>query len=179
MRSFFVRFLAALLLVWILGFVWFAVSLPGAVKADKSDAIVVLTGGPKRIDRALMLLEEKQAERLLISGVDREVKPNELAAEYDRPDELFECCIDLGFQAVDTRSNALETARWVDKRGYKSVRLITSDWHMRRARLEIDQALPSNIQVIEDAVPTRPSMRTLLNEYVKFSTRWLASLAGV
>src|SRR3546814_16137074 len=92
--------------------------------AKKTDAIVVMTGGPGRIDRALELLEAGQAKRLLISGVARAVKPKELAAEYGRPHKLFDCCIALGFEAEDTRSNATEVASWVARRNYKQVRRI-------------------------------------------------------
>src|SRR3546814_6042274 len=75
------------------------------------------------IDRALERLEAGQAKRLLISGVARAVKPKELAAEYGRPHKLFDCCIALGFEAEDTRSNATEVASWVARRNYKTVRL--------------------------------------------------------
>ena len=107
------------------------------------------------------------------------MKPAELAAEYDRSDDLFACCIDLGFQAVDTRSNALEIARWAARRGDKSVRLVTSDWHMRRARLELERAMPPDVRILSDAVQTQPSLRTLFTEYNKYLMRRLAALAGV
>ncbi len=123
-----VRFLSFLVLLWIIGFAWFAIDLPRPAANDAhTGSVVVLTGGAGRIDRALDILAAKSAGRLLISGVDRDVKSKELAAEYDRPGDLFDCCIDLGFQAVDTRSNALEIARWGARRGDKSVRLVTSD----------------------------------------------------
>ena len=175
-----VRFLSFLVLLWIIGFAWFAIDLPRPADDDAhTGSVVVLTGGAGRIDRALDILEAKTAGRLLISGVDRDVKPAELAAEYDRPDELFDCCIDLGFQAVDTRSNALEIARWAARRGDKSVRLVTSDWHMRRARLELERAMPSEVRILADAVQTRPSLGTLFTEYNKYLMRRLAALAGV
>ena len=112
-------------------------------------------------------------------GVGRDVKPKELAATYKRPEKLFDCCIDLGFQAVDTHSNALETARWASRNDVKSLRLVTHDWHMRRARLELDQAMPSNITVINDAVNTAPPLRVLLLEYNKFWLRWTAAQLGI
>ena len=174
------RLFSFLILLWIIGFAWFAIDLPRPADDDAhTGSVVVLTGGAGRIDRALDILEAKIAGRLLISGVDRDVKPAELAAEYDRPDELFDCCIDLGFQAVDTRSNALEIARWAARRGDKSVRLVTSDWHMRRARLELERAMPSEVRILADAVQTRPSLGTLFTEYNKYLMRRLAALAGV
>ena len=163
-----------------IGFAWFAIDLPRPAGDDlDTESVVVLTGGPSRIDRALDILIAKKAERLLVSGVDRDVKPAELAAEYEQSNELFECCVDLGFQAVDTRSNALETARWVARREDASVRLVTSDWHMRRARLELERAMPPEVKIVSDAVATEPSLSTLFKEYNKYLMRQLAALAGV
>jgi len=173
-----IRALSLFALIWMTGFAWFAVDLPRPLPDQKSDSVVVLTGGAKRIDRGLEVLNEKKAERLLISGVDREVKRAELAAEYKMP-ELFECCIDLGFIAVDTRSNALETARWLARRKDKSVRLVTSDWHMRRARLELGRAIPEDIEIMTDAVQTHPSLEILFVEYNKFIVRRAVAFIGV
>jgi uncharacterized SAM-binding protein YcdF (DUF218 family) len=173
------RIIAFVLLAWILGFVWFALFLPQPAPKDKSDAVVVLTGGANRIDRGLAILESGGAKRMLISGVDLDVKPQELAAEYDRPQKLFDCCIDLGFRAVDTRSNALETARWAAKHKVKTMRLVTHDWHMRRARLELDQVLPETVSVTNDAVSTQPSFAVLFKEYNKYWLRALAAFVGI
>ena len=174
------RFFSFLLLFWMIGFAWFAIDLPRPASDDvRTDSIVVLTGGLKRIDHGLELLEAEKAKYLLISGVDRDVKPHELAVEYDRPDTLFECCIELGFQAVDTRSNALETARWAAGREDTSLRLVTSDWHMRRAQLELERAVPTDIKIIPDAVASAPALGTLFKEYNKYLMRRLAALAGV
>jgi uncharacterized SAM-binding protein YcdF (DUF218 family) len=173
------RIIATILLIWVLGFAWFALFLPQPAETRRTDGIVVLTGGAKRIDRGLELMEDKKARRMLISGVDLDVKPGELAAQYDRSTALFDCCIDLGFRAVDTRSNALETARWVSRHKIKTLRLVTHDWHMRRAMLEIGIALPDNVEVIPDAVPTRPTFQILFREYHKYWLRGAAALIGV
>src|SRR3546814_18144319 len=99
--------------------------------------------------------------RLLISGVARAVKPKELAAEYGRPHKLFDCCIALGFEAEDTRSNATEVASWVARRNYKTVRLVTTDWHMRRAEYEIGRAIGKGVTIVPDAGRCEPSFGTL------------------
>ena len=174
-----VRLLAVSLLGWMLGFVWFAVFLPEPLDGRPTDAIVVLTGGAGRIDRGIALLQEGAAKRMLISGVDRSVRPAELAAQYDAPERLFSCCITLGREAIDTRSNAIETARWLERRDYKTVRLITTDWHMRRAALELRQALPGRVTIVYDAVPSRPSLTILLREYNKYLLRRAAALVGI
>jgi uncharacterized SAM-binding protein YcdF (DUF218 family) len=173
------RALALGLLIWILGFAWFALLLPQPATDTKTDAVVVLTGGANRIDRGLMVLEKRKAARLLISGVDRDVRPAELALQYPGYGRWFECCVDLGFEAIDTRSNALETARWAAKYKLKSLRLVTHDWHMRRARLELDKALPANVKIVSDAVGTRPSLKILFTEYNKYWLRWIAAMLGI
>ena len=118
-----VRLAALALLGWVLGFAWFAIFLPEPLDGRRTDAIVVLTGGPGRIDRGIALMQQGAARRMLISGVDRSVRPGELAAQYDAPEALFDCCITLGREAIDTRSNGLETARWLARRDYQTVRL--------------------------------------------------------
>ena len=174
-----VRLFAVSLLAWMLGFAWFAIFLPQPLDGRPTDAIVVLTGGAGRIDRGIDLMQEGAAKRMLISGVDRSVRPAELAAQYDAPERLFSCCITLGREAIDTRSNAIETARWLEKRDFKTVRLITTDWHMRRSALELRQALPGRITIVYDAVPSRPSLTMLMREYNKYLLRRAAALVGI
>lgn len=174
-----IRALATLLLGWILGFAWFAIMLPQPLGVSDSDVVVVLTGGPGRIDRGLVALERHWAKRMLISGVDREVRPAELAAEYAIDPAQMSCCIDLGFRAVDTRSNAVETARWVRSRKARSIRLITTDWHMRRAQYELERVLDPAVRIEPDAVASRPSLGSLFREYNKYLLRRGAGLFGV
>ncbi|MEJ7926963.1 YdcF family protein [Sphingobium sp. AN641] len=174
-----VRIASTMLLCWLLGFAWFAMLLPQPLDGRQTDAIVVLTGGAGRIDRGIALLEVGAAKRMLISGVDRSVRPVELAAEYGAPERLFACCITLGREAIDTRSNAIETARWLERRDYATVRLITTDWHMRRAALELRQALPGEVTLVYDAVASRPSLTMLVREYNKYLLRRAAALIGI
>ncbi len=172
------RALSTLLLIWVLGFLGFAVSLPGPAPLAKTDAVAALTGGEGRIARALEVLGAHNAHIMLVSGVDSEVRPAEFAKKYQvAPDEMA-CCVTLGFQSVDTRSNAVEVAGWVAAHQVTSLRLVTSDWHMRRAAFELLRVLPSHVMVTEDAVPTRPSFNTLFVEYNKFLARHAATLWG-
>jgi hypothetical protein len=84
----------------------------------------------------------------------------------------MECCVTLGFAALDTRGNARETARWMERQGLRSLRLVTSDWHMHRAALELENQLPARIGVLRDAVRTEPSLWTLFIEYHKLMFAW-------
>lgn len=173
------RLLSFILLAWALGFAWFALLLPQPAAMADTDAVVVLTGGPNRIDRGLEILEAGKSKKMLISGVDRDVRPPELAAQYAASEKYFDCCIDLGFASVDTRSNALETARWAARNKVKTLRLVTHDWHMRRASFELDRALPDSISVTNDAVATQPSLQALFREYNKYWLRVVAAMVGI
>jgi uncharacterized SAM-binding protein YcdF (DUF218 family) len=117
-------------------------------------------------------------EELLVSGVDRDVKPSEFAKAYKVPRDLMKR-VALGREAVDTRSNAVETSDWLKRRQYSSVRLITADWHMRRARYELVQQLHEPVAIVADAVVSKPSLLVLLREYNKYLLRRAARLFGI
>jgi uncharacterized SAM-binding protein YcdF (DUF218 family) len=170
------RFLGGLVTLWAFGFLWFALFLPQPAAPAPSDAVIVPTGGAGRIERGLELLRLKQSAHLLVSGVDPEVKPGEFAAEYKVSRQTMDCCVTLDFAAVDTRSNASESAAWVAAGKYKRLRLVTTDWHMRRAAFELGRALPGDVEVVEDAVRSKPSFDTLFLEYHKLIAAMLASL---
>ncbi len=185
------RLLSLILLCWVLGFIVFAVTLPkpadgpsvtappgtsGPASAPSASAVIVLTGGEGRIARGLEVLRRGWAAQMLVSGVDPEVQPGEFASRYHVAAPLLQCCITLGTESVDTRSNALEALRWVEDRHITSVRLVTSDWHMRRAYGELRRVLPAQVAVIEDAVPTRPSLNILFVEYCKLLAQRIVGL---
>lgn len=169
---------STLLLVWVLGFLWFAVTLPQPAGEVSADAVIVPTGGAGRIAQGLQVLEDGQAKTMLVTGVDPEVTPEEFAAEFEVPDAQMACCVTLGYVAVDTRGNASETADWVEERQVKSLRLVTTDWHMRRAAAELDRTLPSDVKVVRDAVPSEPSMASLFLEYHKLLASRIAGIVG-
>jgi len=173
------RLLSILPLLWALGFAAFVIWLPRPAEGGRTDAIVVLTGGPGRIERGLALLEGKQARDMLVSGVNRTVKPHELAKITKVPVALYECCIDLGHEAVDTRSNALETAAWLKRKRYRTVRLVTTDWHMRRARFELSRVLDGQVEITGDAVKSDPGFYVLFKEYHKYLLSRVAALVGL
>ncbi len=168
------RALSLVVVLWALGFVWFAIALPQPADGQKTDAIVVPTGSGGRIPRGLALLREGAAQRMLVTGVDREVKPREFAAEYDVAPRLMRCCVTLGFAALDTRGNARETAIWVTENEVRSIRLVTADWHMRRAASELQGTLPKGVSVLRDGVRTEPSLWILFLEYHKLLATWFA-----
>jgi len=173
------RAVSAILLVYLLGYALFAVLLPRPADDRSTDAIVVLTGGAKRIERGLDLMERRLARRMLVSGVARTVRPEELAAQYQADEALFRCCVDLGRESVDTRSNAEEVARWMERHKFRTLRLVTTDWHMPRARFELARRLGGDIAVTGDAVESNPSFGQLFTEYNKYLLRRSAVFVGL
>jgi uncharacterized SAM-binding protein YcdF (DUF218 family) len=170
-----------LLLLYALGFVLFAFTLgkPAAADAVATDAAVVLTGGAGRIEHAIDVLKDHKAQRLLVAGVDPAVTKPDLVRRIPGSNKGLACCVDLGSESVDTRSNAEEAGRWIARHNYRSLRLITSDWHMRRARYEFDKVLGRKYRLVADAVRTEPSFLTLFGEYNKYLLRRLAVWADL
>ena len=147
-------------LVWVVGLFAFADRVRGFTPAEEpaaADGIVALTGpSSERVNAAMRLLEQGKGDRLLISGVNREVKRRELRDVTPGSNRLFDCCVDLGFDAVDTVGNAQEIADWANAQGYDSLIVVTSDYHMPRSLMEIRSAAPG-MELIPYAVQT-PSL---------------------
>ena len=169
------RFAALLLLLYALGFILFAVTLggPAPTTPTKTDAIIVITGAKGRLQHGFEVLKQGKAKRMLIAGADPSVTKADLV-KLGGPARWVRCCVDLGSESVDTRSNAEEAQRWLAKHHFKSFRLITSDWHMRRARYEFRKVLGDEYTVVPDAVRTEPRFLTLFGEYNKYVLRRIA-----
>jgi uncharacterized SAM-binding protein YcdF (DUF218 family) len=154
------RTLAALLvalLVWTSGLLAFTARVDRSTPAEDppvADGVVALTGGQdQRIAAGIALLEEGKAKRMLISGVSRQVTRGELQTVTGADKPLYDCCVDLGFTAANTVGNARETAEWARAKGYHNLILVTADYHMPRARLELHAAMPE-AQIIPYPVAT-------------------------
>ena len=132
--------------IWLVGLFAFADrvrNLTPAPEPARADAIVALTGpSAERVNAAIRLLEERKGRRVLISGVNREVRRQELRALTPGSNRLFNCCVDLGFEAENTTGNAQEIAAWARAKGYDNLIVVTSDYHMPRSLVEIRSAAP-------------------------------------
>ena len=130
----------------VLGFLFFAARIVEATAPvdPHAEGIVVLTGGSARIDGALQLLAERRASRLLISGVNPVVNRQTLAGKVANDlDGVLACCVDLDHQALDTIGNAAETRAWAEAKGFTSLIVVTSDYHMPRSMVELAGAMPN------------------------------------
>jgi uncharacterized SAM-binding protein YcdF (DUF218 family) len=165
------RLIGILLFAWLIGFVAFSLNLPKAGGETITDGVVVLTGGKDRIQRGVDVLQRQYAKRLLISGVDRTIGLDQIANSYHIPSDLTACCIDVGWEAIDTKSNARETATWIKQNKFTSIRIVTNNWHMIRARFELSRAIPPSVTLISDSVEVEPSFGILFEEYNKYLWR--------
>ncbi len=140
------------LIVWGVGLVAFASRVAHSTPAappPKAQGLVVLTGmSSQRIEAGMHLLRQGEARRMLVSGVNRGATRADIrrvARAVAAP--IYDCCVDLGFEAEDTIGNAHETADWVKARGYDNLIVVTADYHMPRALLELHSALPDTILI--------------------------------
>ncbi len=126
------------------GFVLFVQALERRepVAATRADAIVALTGGSERIADAVELLGRGAADRLLITGVNEKTSREEIMRQQPELRRLFSCCVDLDYLAQDTIGNAVQTRHWVQQRGFQSLLVVTSSYHMPRSLAELGHVLP-------------------------------------
>jgi uncharacterized SAM-binding protein YcdF (DUF218 family) len=180
LRAIFLAMLAAIVVVAAVGFVGFLSQLRAieTQPAQRADGIVVLTGGSSRVSDAMELLAAGYGKRLLISGVRRTNDASDISRSLPDSQSLMSCCVDLDRSAVNTRSNAAETRRWARERGFKSLIVVTSNYHMPRAIVELSHAMP-DISLIPYAVvgdkwreepwwSSGATLRLVLSEYVKY-----------
>jgi uncharacterized SAM-binding protein YcdF (DUF218 family) len=168
---------AALLLAT--GFGWFLWSLPAdeIVLHRDADGIVVLTGGASRISDAIELLAAGHGKRLLISGANRSTTSGEISRLNPDYGRIVSCCVDFD-RSLNTLGNAIETKHWAESRGFRSLIVVTSNYHMPRAMAEISHQLPDvallPFPVIADRLHAEPwwtrgtSMKLMFSEYLKY-----------
>jgi uncharacterized SAM-binding protein YcdF (DUF218 family) len=162
------------------GFVWFVWHVPAdEIALDRNaDGIVVLTGGSSRVADAVELLAEGRGTRLLISGVHPATNATEIARQLPRHEKLVTCCVDLDYSAVNTETNAVGTRRWVRERGFRSLIVVTSSYHMPRTMAELARQMPDIVlipfPVVTDKLrnepwwTSAPTAKLIFSEYAKY-----------
>jgi uncharacterized SAM-binding protein YcdF (DUF218 family) len=145
--------------LWIGGYFFFTETirkLEEPTKIERTQAIIVLTGGSSRIARGLELLSDKSAKYLFISGVHQGTTLDEIVVSSGFQKPAPDCCIALGHQADNTLENALEASEWVQKNNIKSLRLITANYHIPRALLEFNHVMPEVRIIPHPVIPAEP-----------------------
>lgn len=171
----FVLFLA---LLWFAGFIAFNHRINHFKRENdvKADAVVVLTGGRNRLNEAVKLLNAGKAEKLFISGVDKDTSLKALQKRKDV--EIFNSeSVTLDKKSTNTVENAIEAAQWVKKQKIRSIYLVTSNYHMPRSMVEFRYYSP-RLEIISYPVfsekvtkkwwKSRHSFMLLAGEYNKF-----------
>jgi uncharacterized SAM-binding protein YcdF (DUF218 family) len=166
-------------LAFAIGFLWFTARVPSSeiTLTGTTDGIVVLTGDSARISEAIELLADRRGKRLLISGANRGTTATEISRLNPDFTRWIQCCVDFD-RALNTLGNAIETRRWTERRRFRSLTVVTSDYHMPRAMAEIAHQLPKTRLVAFPVMSERlradhwwtsgPAMRLLVTEYVKY-----------
>ena len=172
--------LMLVLILLIVGFVLFATGLDRTQHDPEgtADGITVLTGGKARIAEAMRLLSQGKARRVLITGVHRATTKNELKEFAQEGNQLFTCCVDIDHEARNTIDNAAETREWVAQKGYRSLIVVTSNYHMPRALAELGRAMPGVTFIPYSVVDNNVQLdrwwlypgttKLLLSEYLKY-----------
>jgi uncharacterized SAM-binding protein YcdF (DUF218 family) len=170
-------------LVWAAGLAWFVSLIPSPpVPAhENTDAIVVLTGGPGRLDHGFELLAEGRAQKMFISGVDNGVTLAHLlrSKDYRAFAGRFDTDrVTLGYKAHSTSGNAEETAAWVASEHIHSVMLVTGNYHIPRSIFELHRAAPDLVIIAEPVFPRYfehadlaqwgEGIRLVVSEYMKY-----------
>jgi uncharacterized SAM-binding protein YcdF (DUF218 family) len=142
----------------------------------KADAIVVLTGGRGRVEEGIKLYRENQATWLFLIGVDPLVHKSDLFREYkgQRGGEgVF-----LEKVSRNTLENALQARELIIRKNVRSIKLITSRYHMKRAILIFQNVLPKDVAIYPHPVDSKNlkeewwshggSFRLLMGEFYKY-----------
>ena len=170
---------AAVIVLLGLGFLWFIWRVPAdEVALDRNaDGIVALTGGASRIADAIELLASGRGKRLLISGAYRATNSKEISRLNPEYERWVRCCVDFD-RSLNTLGNAIETKRWAERRGFRSLIVVTSNYHMPRALAEIAHQLPDVALVPFPVVTERQradpwwaraaTARLMVSEYLKY-----------
>lgn len=174
-----------LVLVWTSGLWAFAARVQQSTPPQppqRADGIVVLTGvgAQERIGAAVDLLAAGDGQRVLVSGVNRGLTREDVRNVSKAVRRLYDCCVDLGFNALDTVGNARETSEWAKAMRFQSLIVVTADYHMPRAMLELSAVLkPQGVQLQAYPVATSTfnahrwwrsprAARLLVVEYCKY-----------
>lgn len=171
-----------LVMFWALGWLWFAAAVVAAKPQTpdmKTDAIIVLTGGDKRVNTGIDLIADGKADYLFISGVNAKVRAEDLVALWGGDQKKVLSKITLGYTADSTVTNATESHEWIVKNDIDSVRLVTANYHMARSMLLMQNKLPDLRIIKHPVVPadfepwTEQFWPLTFQEYNKFLMTWL------
>jgi uncharacterized SAM-binding protein YcdF (DUF218 family) len=106
------------------------------------DAVVVFTGDKGRISKAFELIQQWPESKLIISGVHGQLSLENIARaqipNYEKLDDVHSSNkliqLDLDYEAANTLENVQQTLERVEREQFKTLLVVTSDYHVFRAR---------------------------------------------
>lgn len=141
----------------------------------RADTIVVFSGDPRRIRAATKLLKEGFGNNLLIVGQDNTEEISKIRLENR---SLFICCVTVDNKSRNTAEDAMLASNIIQQKGWKSVLLVTSFFHVPRAKEELSTILPeTNIETygindefykIEDIIFDTKVCSAFLSQYILY-----------
>ena len=184
-----VHVILTLFLILILSHFIFFLSLVKNFKSNYStftsiDSIVVLTGDKFRISKGMEILSNGIGEKLLLSGVNKNIKIINIKNEFPKYKNYFDCCVDIDNISSNTFENSRETFLWLEKNKYISVLVVSSDYHMPRVKLEFERFFetgntyyhPVNSNNDVNAIG---KIKKLFFEYVKYMRTYISLAVGL
>ena len=184
-----VHIILTLFLILVLSHFIFFLSLVKNFKSDYTtiksiDSIVVLTGDKFRISKGMEILSNGIGEKLLLSGVNKNIKLTNIKNEFPKYKNFFDCCVEIENISSNTFENSRETFLWLEKNKYNSVLIVSSDYHMPRAKLEFEKFLNTKNTYYHPVNSNNNLMaigkiKKLFLEYVKYMRTYISLAVGL
>ncbi len=130
----------------------------GVDKCIKVDAIITVSGGdtPARASEAIKLFKNGWSDRLIFSGAAQD-KTGPSNAEAMRRQAIKAGvptdAILTESNSDTTRQNAEQTQALLTKNNIRTIILVTSAYHQRRASLEFDRSVGGTVKILNHPVP--------------------------
>ena len=130
------------------------------------------------------ILSNGIGEKLLLSGVNKNIKLINIKNEFPKYKNFFDCCVDIDNISSNTFENSRETFLWIEKNKYNSVLIVSSDYHMPRVKLEFERFFaientyyqPVNSNNDVNAIG---KIKKLFFEYVKYMRTYISLAVGL
>jgi uncharacterized SAM-binding protein YcdF (DUF218 family) len=178
-----------LFLILILSHFIFFLSLVKNFKSNYStitsiDSIVVLTGDKFRISKGMEILSNGIGEKLLLSGVNKNIELINIKNEFPKYNNFFDCCVDIDNISSNTFENSRETFLWLEKNKYNSLLIVSSDYHMPRVKLEFERFFKTENTYYHSVnsnndVNVIGKIKKLFLEYVKYMRTYISLAVGL
>ncbi len=152
----FVKILSAFFLIWVSAFAYFVINIPNEKDNiirhtdNATDAVIVLTGGPKRVQEGLAIFNADKSKKFLISGTGVGVTTKDIINTLDAENiDLYQDFNDnkdiflvLGSIATSTFTNAYESKLFLDLNNCHSATIVTSNYHIPRSKMVFQHIMP-------------------------------------